>query len=163
MFCCVGDSVSCRFFSSSLLPLLVLLRIRPGFRGLRALKLHFGLRWRRPMQAGVFFWYGGLALQFCSFFPYFFLAKVTAVSWLFFGPGFIFGTLLRCSFFMIRNFFIFALFASNFCFGVLFFLGCRTGGSITWKFHLACTSKALVQGQEVHRLGAGVSFRPSRC
>ena len=36
-------------------------------------------------------------------------------------------------------------------------------GRSTWKFHLACTSKALVQGQEVHRLGAGVSFRPSRC
>ena len=37
---------------------------------------------------------------------------------------------------MIRNFFIFALFASNFCFGVLFFLGCRTGGSINMEVPL---------------------------
>ena len=55
------------FFLFFLLPLsptlLVLLRILRGFRGPTALRWHFGLPWRRPMQAGVFFF----ALQFCSF------------------------------------------------------------------------------------------------
>ena len=67
VFCRVGDSLLgflSLFFLLPLSPtLLVLLRILRGFRGPTALRWHFGLPWRRPMQAGVFF----VALQFCSF------------------------------------------------------------------------------------------------
>ena len=136
MFCSVGDSslrfLSLFFSSPALPPLLVLLRIRRGFRGPTALRWHFGLRWRRQMQAGVCVFSFCGPCSFVLLFPNFFLAKATAVFSLFFGPGFIYGILPRCSFFIIRNFFIFASSACSFCFGVWFFFpACRTGGSIS--------------------------------
>ena len=71
MFCSVGDSslrfLSLFFSSPALPPLLVLLRIRRGFRGPTALRWHFGLRWRRQNAGGCVCFFFLWALPFCSF------------------------------------------------------------------------------------------------
>ena len=85
--------------SFRLLFLLVLLRIRPGFLGRAVWRWPSGSQLRRPKQAGVF-----LPCSFVLSFPYFFLAEKAVVFSLFFDRGFIFGTLLRRSLVVIRNF-----------------------------------------------------------